>query len=386
VTETRAVWTLAVTQTLGYACFFYVFAALILYWQKETGFSKGLLAAGPMLAIIVSAFLAPAVGRAVDRGRAVALLTAGPVVGAGALILLAMTAAPAGYLLAWAGLGAAQALCLYDVCFGLLIRRYGTTARGAITRVTLVAGLASTLAFPAGAALAEGWGWRVAVWVAVGMAVGVMLPLQAWAARVVNRGVPQALRDRVQVRVRWAEILREPGFVALAAFFALINLGHWMLVNHLRPILEALDIPSAIAVAAAAAIGPAQVLGRLALMGAGARMPTGRAAVLTVVAMVLAPMALIAAAGWPVLAFGFAALQGAAMGVLTILRPVLVAEVLGQERYGAVSGMMAIPGLAASAAAAPVGAILMLFGGPFAVLGVAVCLGLGAAGAVAARR
>ena len=252
--------------------------------------------------------------------------------------------------------------------------------------MTLVAGLASTLAFPAGAALAESWGWRVAVWVAVAVAVGVMLPLQAWAARVVNRGVPQSLRDRVQVRVRWAEILREPGFVALAAFFALTNLGHWMLVNHLRPILDALDIPGAIAVAAAAAIGPAQVLGRLALMGAGARMPTGRAAVLTVVAMVLAPMALIAAAGWPVLAFGFAALQGAAMGVLTILRPVLVAEVLGQERYGAVSGMMAIPGLAASAAAAPVGAILMLLGGPFAVMGVAVFLALGAAGAVAARR
>jgi hypothetical protein len=76
-----------------------------------------------MLAIIVSAFMAPAVGRAVDRGRAVALLTVGPVVGAAALVLLAMTASPAGYLLAWAGLGAAQALCLYDVCFGLLIRR-----------------------------------------------------------------------------------------------------------------------------------------------------------------------------------------------------------------------------------------------------------------------
>ena len=49
---------------------------------------------------------------------------------------------------------------------------------------------------------------------------------------------------------------------------------------------------------------------------------------------------LLAAAGFPLAAFGFAACQGAAMGVLTILRPVLVAEVLGQERYGAVSGMM----------------------------------------------
>jgi hypothetical protein len=108
------------------------------------------------------------------------------------------------------------------------------------------------------------------------VAVGVMLPLQAWAARVVNRGVPQSLRDRVQVRVRWAEILREPGFVALAAFFALTNLGHWMQVNHQRPILDSLDIPSAIAVAAAAAIGPAQVLGRLALMGQDKKVVDGK--------------------------------------------------------------------------------------------------------------
>ena len=75
MSEGRAVWTLALTQALGYACFFYIFAALILYWQRETGFSNGLLAAGPMLSILVSAVLAPSIGRAVDRGRACLLYT-----------------------------------------------------------------------------------------------------------------------------------------------------------------------------------------------------------------------------------------------------------------------------------------------------------------------
>ena len=162
--EGRAVWTLALTQALGYACFFYVFAALLLYWQRESWLSAGVIAAGPLVATLVSAMVAPTVGRALDRGQAVAMMAAGPVIGAAALACLALAGGAVGWFVGWIGLGLAQALCLYDVCFGMMIRRFGGQARGAITRVTLVAGLASTLAFPAGAWLAEGWGWRGAVW------------------------------------------------------------------------------------------------------------------------------------------------------------------------------------------------------------------------------
>ena len=77
----RAVWTLALTQALGYACFFYIFAALLIYWQRETTMGDGVIAAGPLVATFVAAAVAPAVGRAVDRGRAVRLMVAGPVIG-----------------------------------------------------------------------------------------------------------------------------------------------------------------------------------------------------------------------------------------------------------------------------------------------------------------
>lgn len=384
MSEGRAVWTLALTQALGYACFFYIFAALILYWQRETGFSNGLLAAGPMISILVSAVLAPAVGRAVDRGRAVGMMAAGPGIGAAALVLLAVSASAPVWLLAWVGLGVAQALCLYDVCFGLLIRRFGTAARGPITKVTLVAGLASTLAFPAGAALADAWGWRVAIWVAAGVAAGVMLPLQYWAARVVVRATEAAAVGRDVARLRWRDVLRMPGFVVLAAVFSLVNLNHWMLVNHFRPMMEALAVPTEIGIAAAAAIGPAQVIGRLVLMGA--RIGTGAATWATVAALVVGPGFLLLAAGFPAAAFGFAACQGAAMGVLTILRPMLVAETLGEGRYGAVAGMMAIPGLAATAVAPMLGAGLMALGGVWLMIGAGFALALAACTALAARR
>lgn len=384
--EGRAVWALALTQTLGYACFFYVFAALLLYWQRETALSNGVIAAGPLLATLVSAVVAPAVGRAVDGGRAVPMMAAGPVIGSLSLILLALSGEMAVWFLAWAGLGLAQALCLYDVCFGVLIRRYGTEARGAITRVTLVAGLASTVAFPAGAWLAEIWGWRGAVWTAVVVALGVMLPLQVWAARVLVRGTTTAAVARDVPRLRWGEVLRMPGFVLLALFFSLVNLNHWMLVNHIRPMLEALQVPDTTAILAAAVIGPSQVVGRLILAGMGARAGTRAASWATVVALVLAPLGLLGALGWAGAAVGFAICQGVAMGVVTILRPMLVAETLGQERYGAVAGMMAIPGLAALAVAPLIGTGLQALGGVWLMIGAGFLFALGAMGALAARR
>ena len=383
--EGRAVWTLALTQALGYACFFYIFAALLIYWQRETALSDGVIAAGPLLATVVSALVAPGVGRAVDRGRAVVMMAAGPVIGAAALVLLALAQGEVVWFAAWAGLGLAQALCLYDVCFGMMIRRFGPEARGAITRVTLVAGLASTLAFPAGAWLAEGWGWRGAVWVAVAVVLGVMLPLQVWAARVLARGTAAA-EVRGVARLRWAEVLRMPGFLGLAALFSLVNLNHWMLVNHIRPMLEALAVPADLGIVAAAVIGPAQVLGRLALAAAGARVGTGAASWITVGALVVAPVFLVLAVVWPVAAVGFAACQGAAMGIITILRPVLVAETFGQERFGAVAGMMAIPGLAAMAVAPLIGTGLEAVGGVWLMIGVGFVFALGAVGALAARR
>jgi hypothetical protein len=51
--EQRAVWLLAVGQTLGYACFFYIFAAMVVSWQEALGWDKAMLAAGPTLAILI---------------------------------------------------------------------------------------------------------------------------------------------------------------------------------------------------------------------------------------------------------------------------------------------------------------------------------------------
>ncbi|MEY4697383.1 MAG: hypothetical protein RIT14_1811, partial [Pseudomonadota bacterium] len=91
-----------------------------------------------------------------------------------------------------------------------------------------------------------------------------------------------------------------------------------------------------------------------------------------------APFCLLLAGTLPAMAFGFALLQGAAMGTFTILRPVIVAESLGQERYGATAGLMAIPGLIASAVAPLAGAGLIALGGGALLTSVALVLAVAA--------
>lgn len=375
--DSLAVWALALGQTLGYACFFYLFAALVLVWQRDLPWGNGVLALGPFLAITVTAAASPQVGRWVDRGYALRLMGWGTVFGACALALLALATHPILYLMAFVGLGLAAAATLYEVCFALLIRRFAEGARGPIVRVTLIAGLASTLAFPAGAALAEGFGWRAAVWVAVGVVICVMLPLQLWGAWTLGGGRARGGQP-VKAAASWRALLTRPGALGLMALFALLNLDHWMLVSLMRPLLADMGVTDARAVMAASLIGPAQVVGRIALMAAGARLETRRAALITVLTMIAAPLCLLASGGAVALVFAFSILQGAAMGILTILRPMLVVEVNGSEDYAASAAAISLPAMLATATAPLLGTGIMELGGPAALITVTLGLALAA--------
>jgi hypothetical protein len=90
------VWVLAVGQTLGYACFSSIFAALIHAWTGDLGWDKATFAAGPTLAIVLAAALVPVVGRLVDLGVSTLLRAGGAAVGAVSLLWVAQVETPGG--------------------------------------------------------------------------------------------------------------------------------------------------------------------------------------------------------------------------------------------------------------------------------------------------
>ncbi|MCR9139337.1 MAG: MFS transporter [Alphaproteobacteria bacterium] len=378
-----AVWLLAAGQMIVWAGLFYSFAALLLIWETSLGWSKTELAVGFTIALLVAASASPLTGRIIDAGFGRLLLGGSALFGAFALALLAMVRDQTMFLVVWALIGLAHAGCLYEPCFAFVTRTMGTSARAAITRITLCAGFASALAFPLGAWLSATLGWRGAVIIfATGVAV-LGVPLLVAGASLLQRNgetahnAPPRATSRAAVRAAMGR--RE--FWLLAIAFPLIALNHGILLNHVIPILVDRGLTEAMAVTVASLIGPAQVAGRLAMMRFDHRVSAVALSVVAFAGLSLAAGVLFLAGTTPLLAFVFAATQGATYGVTYILKPVITAESLGTTGFGGISGLLAVPNLAAFAVAPFIGAALWQFGGystAIAAAGLAALLGLAA--------
>ena len=151
------------------------------------------------------------------------------------------------------------------------------------------------------------------------------------------------------------------------------------------PALASKGLTQGEALAVVVWIGPAQVAGRLLFASIGRRW-TLRALGLVVLAS--APLAFsvfaLARSVWAL--FVFAALFGAANGLITIVRGGLVPEVFGRAQVGRIGGAMSAIGLLARAAAPVAAALLLLALGSYrelalllAALGVVAVLSFWAA-------
>lgn len=368
-----AIWALAGGQFLGYACQFFAFAGLVLAWTADLGWSKSTLALGPMVAALVAAALAPLVGRVVDAGRGPELMVTGSLIGALTLAAMAGVTAPWQWIALWLVSGVGQIASQYEVCFAFLIRRLGPDARRAIIRVTLVTGFASLLAIPAYAAVAAAVGWRLAMLGAAGVMLFAVLPLNWLGTRAIRRGAPPP-QIRPSPEAASSPAARRRALRLLAVVFSLIALSHWSVAHLLVPLLIAKGFSAQQAVFAAAVIGPVQVAGRFSLIYFENRVSNAVATRAIILAMVLGT-ALLAAAGigYPVV-LAYVLLQGAAIGILTILRPVLIADVLGPENYGANAGKIQLPSMTAGALAPMLGALMLEGPGGAALVGLSLGL------------
>lgn len=366
-----AVWLLAVGQTLVYAGSYYAFPALLPDLEAATGWSKTTLALGPSLAFLIMASLTVLTGRLVDRGLGGEMLIWGPVLAALGVLLMGFAPTPAVWLGAWALVGVAQAGCLYETCFAFLTRRLGDGARAAITRVTLVAGFAGTLAFPLGHWVGDLFGGQGGMLVFAGVTL-LAVPCNLWAVRSLRRraraGAEPAMAEPGTLKIA----LARPAFWALVACFGLIWLNHGILITYVLELFADRGAGEGMAALAAACIGPSQVAGRLLFLVGEARVGNSRATLIALGGVVVASAVLWLAGIAPVLIFGFALAQGAGAGLMSILRPVLIAEILGRQGFGAISGAVAMSPILASAAAPALGALMLTTGGP--VLVYAACL------------
>src|SRR3546814_494872 len=158
--RTVVVAALGTAQTLAWASSYYLPAILAEPIAADLGLSVSTVFAAFSGALLLSACLGPMVGRVIDRNGGRGVLTLSNLIFAAGLVLLALADGLTGLLIAWAVLGVGMSLGLYDSALAALAGLYGRDARGPITGVTLIAGFASTVGWPATALMASLWGWE----------------------------------------------------------------------------------------------------------------------------------------------------------------------------------------------------------------------------------
>ena len=359
----KAVIQLGMAETIIWAGTFYLFPALMVVWEREFAWTKAELAGGFTIALALSAIGSPVAGALIDRGFGSRLLCASALAGGCLLGALSFIDSLLGFYLVWAGIGLSMAGSLYEPCFAFVIRNLGSEARNAITAITLVAGFAGAISFPAANVLSDAFGWRVAVLVFCGIVCFVAVPLFWFSANELEARGSRIPAAPGPLQVQKEASLGSPVFWLLAVALGLLALNHGMVITHLLPILYERSISPTLAVLAAATIGPMQVVGRLALAATGERVTPVAGTVAYIAAVGLSCGLLLAAGASEFLIVSFAALYGASWGIGSVLKPLVTRDLLGVRNFGTVAGYLAVPFLAAIALGPFLGARLWEIGG-----------------------
>ncbi|QKW35596.1 MFS transporter [Actinomadura sp. NAK00032] len=359
---------LCVTEITSWGVLYYAFPVLVQDITRDTGWSTAAITAAFSASLIVAALAGVPVGRALDRHGPRVLMTGGSALAV--LAVLAVATAPTlwAFTGAWLLAGAAMSAVLYQPAFAALTRYHAPHHLGALTTLTLVAGLASTVFAPLTDTLSAHLTWRGAyLALAVVLAV-VTVPLHLLALRRPWPPPPQAEPDKPsrpndRTGAGAPATVRSRPFLLLAAALTLSAFAMYAVMINLIPLLTSRGASSGTAAWALGLGGIGQVTGRLGYGGL-VRRTSVRARTVWILALSAATTATLAAIPGPVtLLIAAAFLAGTTRGIATLLQATAVSDRWGTASYGALSGILAAPITTATAVA------------PFA--GAAIAAGLG---------
>ena len=357
-----AVLALGITQITAWGTSYYCLGVLAGPISRDTGWSRGFVFLGFTVAVLVMGVVSNAVGRAIDRRGARAMMTLGTAVVSVGLFALAQVRSEAAYLIAWAFLGVGMRLCLYDAAFAALVQVAPSRGRMAISYLTLFGAFASSLFWVVGHALNERLGWRQTLVAFAVINLVVCLPLHWWGLgrresdRSAGSGggaIPSPEGPPLEGTTR---------SIAIALFALIMSLNGFVfgvISVQLVPLLEATGLATAAAVWVASLKGVAQFGGRVVEIAFGRNL---RAITVGRIAIGILPLALVlllAGTRSVPLVVAFTLIMGASQGVLTIVRGAVPLALFGAKGYGAVLGVIATPVLVVNAASPTVFAWLV---------------------------
>jgi MFS family permease len=379
----RLVATLAASETTAYGVLAYAFGVFLLPMQQELGWSRTALTGAYSLAIIVSGVAAIPVGRWLDRHGARALMTTGA--GAASLLVFAWAQVSdlAAFYAIWVGIGLAMAAVLYEPAFAVIASWYRDAAQRnrALLGLTVIAGFASVIYVPLAGWLVQTHGWRHGlVMLAALLAVLTVLPNATLPGRrpdqldrpADGRGtVPTAADEPAGVPLRRA--LGDQALWWLAAALVAATLATTTVTVHLVAYLHEQHYSAAFAAAWTGLLGAGSVGGRILVTVLGRRWPLATVTAVVFAGQALAVALLLGLPG-PAGVVGFVALFGLGVGLISLTRAALVADLYGVAAYASINGVLALPLTLARAAAPVAAAALHTATGSYRLVMVAVAL------------
>ena len=372
---TVAVTGLGITQIIAWGTIYYSLTVVGPSITADLGWEPHWTYAGFSFALLIAGFAAPITGRLIDRHGGRAIMSAGSIVAAAGLTLLAMSHSWVGYILAWAVPGVAKAMVLYEAAFATLVQMSVAKARRAITYLSFYGGLASTFFWPITWLLHNWAGWRATYLVYAGLALLVCLPIHLLA-------LPSYRPNAAAHLPLQASLAGEPtppysaAFLSLAAALLATSFAMtafmWSGISvHLLSMLELLGFTAAASVAVGAAIGPSQVLGRVGDMVFGAKFHPLQVLRISSTLLPIGFAVLFLGNGSTLAALAFAGLYGVSIGMNTIARGAVPLALFGSSGFGARLGRLAAPSFVAEALAPIIYAFVISAYGPWGGLALA---------------
>jgi len=349
-------WILAVvlgfTENVSWGVLMYAFSVLIAPTALDLGWSRAEISGALSVMIVVSGIAGLAVGRWLDEHGPRLLMTVGSIASVPLVIAWSQARDLAFFYAVWVLIGIAFAMVNYGPAFATMIVWFRRNRSRALTIVTLLAGLSSTVFVPLTAWLVSVQGWRQAlVTLAIVLGALTIVPhavlLRRRPADIglgVDGDAPDGGRSSApaspEPSASLREALRHPTFPWLASAFALFALGVGVPV-HLVAYLGDHGYSLAFAAVATGGIGAAQVLGRLffaplerrfAPRTVSALIYAGQPIALVVLLLVPSELGVIL----------FVVLFGAARGMETLLRSTIIAGLYGPRRIASIAAVLTL--------------------------------------------
>jgi MFS family permease len=342
---------LSVAQLVSWGSLYYTFSLLLQPLETEFGFSRAQSSFAFSVALLVDGVCAYFVGRLIDKGFGRTVMLFGSLLAGAVLLLHSFMSSGFQFYILWAALGVAFACTFYAPAFAILTRRFPEDYRRAITGLTFLGGLASTVFIPLTAWLIRDFGWRYALQVLAALHLLLCVPIHWW----VLRSPPATHKTETvqpEIRLPLKQFIWTPTFLCLAGFMLLSNFVTSGLPAHLIPMLRERGLPEATVLLVPASIGALQVVGRLLLFFFEKHADIHASNRWIVMLLPVGLGILVISGSNTALMMLFACVFGMGNGLATIVKGTAMATYVNREQVASLNGVLGIPN-AISRSAAP---------------------------------